>query len=228
MSAITSRLRRRPRALLFDLDNTICDHRSSLRIRLDHAFAPFIFDPDQRSAAVTASVEIATDGTSHFGELLLRFDVAHPEAAEEAVARYRSDRYRGLELYGDALDVLESIRDEFIVGMITNGPTDIQQPKIDLLAIEHLFDFTLISESTGFWKPDPRIFELALELAGVAAHEAIYIGDSPGHDVAGAQAAGIPAVWMNRTGLGWESDRYPELEVTNLRSFVDRLAELKP
>lgn len=226
MSANRPRLRHRPKALLFDLDNTICDHRTSLEIRLDHAFEPILTDPDQRAAAVEASVAIATDGTAHFPELLGRFKIERPEDIDHAIERYGSDRYRGLELYDDALDVLHEVREQFTVGMITNGPTDIQQPKIDLLAIEHLFDFTLISESTGFWKPDPRIFEMALSLAGVAAHEAVYIGDSPGHDVAGAQAAGIPAVWMNRTGQEWAADRHPELEVTDLRSFVHHLMDL--
>jgi len=226
VSANRPRLRHRPKALFFDLDNTICDHRTSLQIRLNHAFEPVIPDPEQRAAAVEASVAMATDGTDHFPELLGRFKVERPEDIEHAIERYGSDRYRGLELFDDALEVLQAVRDEFTVGMITNGPTDIQQPKIDLLAIEHLFDFTLISESTGYWKPDPRIFEMALDLARVPAYLAVYIGDSPDHDVAGAQAAGIPAVWMNRTSLEWQSERFPDLEVTDLRSFVEHLMEL--
>lgn len=226
MSRIRPRLRHRPKALFFDLDNTICDHRTSLQIRLDHAFEPILADPEQRAEAVRASVAIATDGTDHFPDVLRQFKVERPEDIQHAIERYGSDRYRGLELFDDALEVLEAVRDEFIVGVITNGPTDIQQPKIDLLAIEHLFDFTLISESTGYWKPDPRIFELALELAGVPAHLAVYIGDSPDHDVAGAQAAGIPAVWMNRAGLEWQSERHPDLAVTDLRSFVEHLMGL--
>jgi putative hydrolase of the HAD superfamily len=43
-------------------------------------------------------------------------------------------------------------------------------------------------------KPDPRIFGCALRLLGVAAHEAIYVGDDAEHDVAGAQAAGLTAI----------------------------------
>ncbi len=226
MNPTCSGLRQFPKAIFFDLDNTICDHRTSLRIRLDYAFEIALPDPQQRAMAVESSVRIVTDGTDHFPELLDQFDVRRPEAIEESVARYRSDRYRGLALFDDALEALETARETFIIGMITNGPTDIQQPKIDLLEIEHLFDFTLISENTGFWKPDPRIFELALETAKVPAHLAVYVGDSPNHDVMGAQATGIPAVWMNRFGQRWTGGSPPDLEVRSLSAFTQHLAEV--
>ena len=54
--------------------------------------------------------------------------------------------------------------------------------------------------SAGASKPDPAIFEYALELAGCSAARALHVGDSLEEDVNGARAAGIEAVWLNRAG----------------------------
>jgi HAD superfamily hydrolase (TIGR01549 family) len=56
----------------------------------------------------------------------------------------------------------------------------------------------LTSAQVGAAKPDPAIFEAALALVGVAAEQAVHVGDSPAQDVAGARAAGVPAVWLCR------------------------------
>lgn len=64
-----------------------------------------------------------------------------------------------------------------------------------------LIDAVLTSAQAGVAKPDVAIFERALALAGVAPGAALHVGDNLEEDVAGARAAGIPAVWCNRTGL---------------------------
>ena len=49
-------------------------------------------------------------------------------------------------------------------------------------------------------KPDPAIFDLALHLLHCTADESVMVGDSWEMDVMGARAAGLRAVWFNRTG----------------------------
>lgn len=219
MNAVT-RSTRDHSLVIFDLDNTLCDHRTSLHVRLNHAFQESFPDDDRRMTVVAASVEIAHDGTEHFPDLFANHDVSGPEAVERAIERYESDRYRGLELFADTLDSIALAREHFEIAMITNGPTDIQQPKLDLLGIEELFSFVLISESAGYWKPDPRIFELALDRSGVPAHEAVYIGDSPDHDMVGAQGAGLTAIWMNRWNEQWPGGDKPDFIAGDLHSAL--------
>lgn len=204
-----------PRLVLFDLDNTLCDHATSLTVRVRHAFEPF-FEGDELDRAVAAAIARATEGTAHYGDILREYGVETANAAEEARERYVSDRYRGLELYHDSLESIERIREIADIGLITNGPTDIQQPKIDLLQIEHYFPIVLISERVGIWKPDPAIFEMALDMAGIPAADAIYVGDSHIADVPGAQAAGMRAVWMNRARVNWPGEAPPDIEVHDL------------
>lgn len=211
-----------PRLVLFDLDNTLCDHATSLTVRVRHAFEPF-FEDDDLERAAAAAIARATEGTAHFADVLREFGVEAANAAEEARERYVADRYRGLELYPDTLDAIESIKEIADIGLITNGPTDIQQPKIDLLQIEHHFPIVLISERVGIWKPDPAIFEMALDMAGIPAADAIYVGDSHIADVPGAQAAGMRAVWMNRAKVDWPGDAPPDIEVHDLFELLQSL-----
>ena len=68
------------------------------------------------------------------------------------------------------------------------------------LGIFDYIDTYTISEEVGAAKPDPRIFHVALERAGVYADESVFIGDSWSNDVLGAQAVGIRPIWLNRQG----------------------------
>jgi putative hydrolase of the HAD superfamily len=214
-----TRLDPMPKLVLFDLDNTLCDHATSLSLRVRHAFEPFFSNDQDLGRAVHDAVVRSSEGTAHFAEILEQYG-ADTDTVETARERYVSDRYRGLELYGDALRAIEQVKQVAEIGMITNGPTDIQQPKIDLLQIEHLFPFILISESVGIWKPDPAIFYMALERAGVAAEDAVYVGDSPIADVPGAKGAGMRSVWINCAGIDWPGGAPPDIEIRDLNELL--------
>ena len=200
-----------PRLLLFDLDDTLCDYAAARAMRLRRAFAPALATlPPGRAPhpddLIAASVAIHPHGTDHFPDLLARYGVADPAVAVAAADWYRANRFHGLALFGDTVAALRSLRDqvpERRMGLVTNGPAEIQRAKVALLAIAPLVDFVLVSEAFGAWKPDPAIFREALRLGGATAAEAVFLGDSAEHDIAGARAAGIRAVWMNRAGVPW-------------------------
>ena len=82
------------------------------------------------------------------------------------------------------------------LAIITNGPGQLQMDSIRALGIEAYFSVILVSGIENMSKPDPRIFEKALEALGVKAHEAVYIGDHPENDVAAAKAVGMSSIWM--------------------------------
>jgi putative hydrolase of the HAD superfamily len=84
------------------------------------------------------------------------------------------------------------------VGIITNGFGRIQREKITFLELSPLIDIVVISEETGYRKPDKRIFDTALALAGSRASDTIYVGDSWNIDIVPASACGMNAVWLNR------------------------------
>jgi putative hydrolase of the HAD superfamily len=69
------------------------------------------------------------------------------------------------------------------------------------LGVADAFDAIVMSGSVGWAKPDPRIFAAALERLAVSPDEALHVGDSASEDVAGAHAAGIPALHLQRQGM---------------------------
>lgn len=212
----------RPKLVLFDLDDTLCDHDTSLRLRLRVAFEDACHGLGEVDLARLVEVAVARSvfGTDHFGDILALAGADAPERVERAVTSYVSDRYRGLELFDEALEVVGAVRQYARVGMITNGPSEIQRNKIARLRIADVFPFILVSEEVGAWKPDPAIFLRALELGEAEPHEAVYVGDNPEHDVAGARAAGLVSVWVNRAGRAWPGGPPPDYAVGNLRELL--------
>jgi putative hydrolase of the HAD superfamily len=73
---------------------------------------------------------------------------------------------------------------------------------LDRVGIGGLLDGVVTSAAAGASKPDPAIFAPALRIAGCAPGEALHVGDTPAEDVAGARAAGIRSLWLDRKGGG--------------------------
>jgi len=215
-----TKLSPRPKLVLFDLDNTICDYDGARLIRTRYAFAPHFSEAGRLDAAVADAFTRAVEGCDHFPDVLLEHGIADPTDVAESQARYREDRYRGLTLFPEALEVVADIAKVALVGMITNGPADIQRPKIELLEIAAHFPVIVVSGEVGVWKPDPAIFAIALERCGCDAADAIYVGDSVHHDIPGAHAAGMRAVWMNRAGLPWPGAQPPHAEIRDLYELL--------
>ncbi|MCY3647733.1 MAG: HAD family hydrolase [Chloroflexi bacterium] len=150
---------------------------------------------------------------------------------DEAVAqRAAALHYRlaeaGYRLFEDAREFLEAAREAGLpLALITNGPTDLQRSKLGTLGIDHWFGVVAISGEVGVAKPDPAIFEHALLGMGLEREGVWHVGDNLATDVAGARAAGLTAVWINRTGAPRrESDPEPDLEITSLSELLPFLA----
>jgi FMN phosphatase YigB (HAD superfamily) len=81
------------------------------------------------------------------------------------------------------------------------------------LEVGHIFDVSIISGLEGIEKPDPGIFELALERAATTPRTAVHIGDSYRMDVEPATAVGMNAVLLDRSG------RHPEIDCPTIASL---------
>lgn len=226
-----------PSLVLFDLDDTLCDYAGARAGRLRGAFTRALahrdddtisFDLDQ---LVSESVTIHPHGSDHFGTLLGRYGVVDPEVISRVRGWYHSNRFLGLQLFGGAVELLHAIRAAQPgrrIGLVTNGPAEVQRDKIALLELLPSVDFALISGEFGIAKPERAIFEEALRLGNATAAEAIMIGDSPEFDIAGARAADINAIWVNRTGAPWSSAPPPPLTVHSLAEIAIILGVTMP
>lgn len=112
------------------------------------------------------------------------------------------------------------------LALITNGASDSQRHKLRALQIERQFDAIVISGDIGIAKPDPSIFDVALGKLAVRRQYVWHVGDDLMTDVAGAKAAGLTAVWLNRTGRSRrEIDPEPDVEITTLSNLFALWAE---
>jgi len=216
--------------ILFDLDDTLCDYGGARELRLRTAFGTALATislgdrpPPSLDDLIAASIAIQPHGAEHFPDLLGRYGVS-ATAAAEAVRWYRTNPFHGLELFPDAVTTLETLRSQAPdrpIGLVTNGPAETQRAKIALLELGSLLDFAVVSGEFGVDKPDPAIFAEALRLGGATAASTLFVGDSPVHDIAGAKAAGMRVIWMNRTGAAWAlGDPGPDATVGSLTETV--------
>ena len=134
-------------------------------------------------------------------ELRERCAVVLSEELGEAVSAQTlvdSIRFRA---YPDAAPALAALRDRGLM-LVCVSNWDISLPQVlERCGLTGL-DAVVSSAEAGARKPDPRIFLAALETAGCDAGEAVHVGDTPEEDLAGARAAGIRGLLIDREGGG--------------------------
>ena len=124
---------------------------------------------------------------------------------DEETIRRVGERYGAtptrLELFADSVPALADLRARGLsLAIVSNTPVDVTDLCAEL-GLGACFDVVVSSCVVGHEKPDPRIFQVALERAGVAPGEALHVGDQPLSDVDGALAAGMRALLLDREGL---------------------------
>jgi HAD superfamily hydrolase (TIGR01549 family) len=128
-------------------------------------------------------------------------------------------------LFDDVPGFLAALQEaEIATALVTNSSTRTQLAKLEAVGLESAFDVVVISGSIGVAKPDVAIFEAALCRLRLTSRDVWHVGDSLSTDVAGAAAAGIPSVWLNRNRRQIApSDPRPDLEISSLRELAERL-----
>jgi putative hydrolase of the HAD superfamily len=204
----------RPTAVLFDLDDTLFDHQHGTRealtaLRRRHAclqqWAATDLAARHSILLERLHVEVLAARLTVDDARQRRFSVLFADAGESLTsegaaaisAEYRDAYVAAWRLVPGALDLLTVLRDRVRLGIVTNNIVSEQTTKIDSLGIAALVDAVVISEAVGVHKPNPRIFEIALDRLGCAAADAVMVGDSWPTDIEGALAAGLSAVWFN-------------------------------
>ncbi len=105
------------------------------------------------------------------------------------------------ELFPNALETIEALKGMGLhVGIITDSDNDYIEAHLRALGIYDLFDSLTTSEDAGFYKPHESPFQLALERAGVAPGDALYVGDNPAKDCVGAKNVGMLSVLLDPEG----------------------------
>jgi HAD superfamily hydrolase (TIGR01509 family) len=104
--------------------------------------------------------------------------------------------------YSDAVPALDALRQRGLrLACVSNWDYALGEV-LERCGLGGRFDVVVTSAGAGARKPDPRIFSVALEALGCAPADAVHVGDTAAEDVAGAAAAGIPALLLDRDGGG--------------------------
>ncbi|HEX9125315.1 MAG TPA: HAD-IA family hydrolase [Methylomirabilota bacterium] len=101
----------------------------------------------------------------------------------------------------EALAAIRKVKAAGLVAGVVSNSNGSARALLDGAGLGDALDFIIDSAVVGVEKPDPKIFHLGLERAGVAAHEAVYIGDLYSVDVLGSRAAGLGAILLDPRGF---------------------------
>ena len=124
--------------------------------------------------------------------------VISDEEAKKLFINYLETYKNNWSLHDDALDVLNILKKNYKLVIVSNGDSIQQREKILKIGIEKYFTDIIISDEVGCSKPSKEIFDLASERIKIKKENIIMIGDRFKTDIEGALNAGLHAIWINR------------------------------
>ncbi|KAL2851555.1 HAD-like domain-containing protein [Aspergillus pseudoustus] len=201
------------KVVLFDLDGTLFDHHHSLACAISAVrdgwpgLSTYSLDHlvDRYNAALQEAYdmylrkEIAYEDTNALKVKLFFTLLGLTKPSQDEIIQfralykpaYRSSR-RGTP---GAVETLIRLRElGYRLAIVTNGQIDDQNDKAQDIGVHHLVDRIVTSEEAGRPKPDPSIFQLALEGFGTLPDEAFIVGDSVESDIRGGLDAGLKTI----------------------------------
>ena len=205
------------RALFLDLDDTLystTEFASRARRRAMEAIAAvpgFGLSADTLLGELREVIaEFGANYHDHYDRLLRRVPPealgGHARAALVAVgvAGYHDAKQEWMEPFPGLLDLLRDLRGAggLRIGIVTEGLEVKQYEKLVRLGVYPLLDpgAVFVSDAIGISKPNPKLLQRALSCSGVAAAEAVYVGDNPVNDVAPAKSLGMTAIRFRSPG----------------------------
>ncbi|GIP64099.1 putative uncharacterized hydrolase YsaA [Virgibacillus pantothenticus] len=144
---------------------------------------------------------------------------------DESLAAELADAFPQLRkqkpfVFTDTFAVLDALRADYKLALLTNGSPDLQRTKLDMTPqLEPYFDEIVVSGAFGRGKPDPTIFQYMLAKLGVDKTEAVMVGDNLNTDILGASHIEMASIWINWQNM--ENNGLPTFEVENLSQVTD-------
>lgn len=132
-----------------------------------------------------------------FSDTLEEYEIDDHELAHTLGKDYVNISPRKVNLYPHALEVLEYLYPEYQMHIITNGFQEVQNIKLEASGMDQYFKTLITSEKAGVKKPDPAIFEYALDKTGATVDDSLMIGDDYEVDILGAGNVGMDQVFFD-------------------------------
>lgn len=218
--------------VFFDLDHTLWDFDKNSKITFETIFTrnhpsisidEFIehYIPINQACWKLYQFDKITHQQLRYDRLKLSFDAIGYEISDDAIDVVSQDYIDLLtennHLFEGTFEILEYLNKKYKLHVITNGFAHVQVKKMNNAKLSSYFATVTNSEMAGVKKPNPIIYEFALNLAQAKKETSIMIGDSIEADVLGAMDAGIDAIYFNES----------KQAVANNIKQVNHLLELK-
>jgi putative hydrolase of the HAD superfamily len=218
-----------PRAILFDLDDTLlaafgqaadqwqrvvagfadrlAPHRADAVIAAIQAYSRYLWADQRRHKTWRHRIG---DARRHIVESAFAALAAGggPPCPPSALCHEIADRFNAvqeaeLRMFPGAHETLDRLKELGVrLALVTNGAAAPQRKKVVRFALEHRFDHIQIEGEHGFGKPEEEAYRHALQSLGVGAGDAWMVGDNLEWEVVAPQRLGIYAIWYDGYGMG--------------------------
>ena len=208
-------------SIVFDVDDTIYDQQAPYRIAMEKCFPDF--------------------DMTHMNQAYIRFrhysDIGFPRVmtgewtteyfrfwrCKETLLVYEHE-LENITMLDEMRMTLDFLKEKNVrMGIITNGPTEHQLKKVKKLGLYDYVDpkHVIVSQATGFQKPEKEIFNLAAEQFDMNPSTTLYVGDSYDNDVMGAFNSGWHSMWFNHRGRSLKPGTKPvfDLEIDSFEQL---------
>jgi putative hydrolase of the HAD superfamily len=215
--------------VLFDLDGTICDYRRPGDEILATAFGRAGVEPLFSMGDYLGAFEdhappgepIDVQREACFAALAAEAGGA-PGVGRSVARVYAEERdHSEVDPLPGALEAIEHLAEDHRIGMVTNGPPDMQATKLAALGLDDAFETVVHAGHDAPPKPDPEPFYLALDALAVEPGRALHVGNSLEADVAGARAAGLRTAWLPETPDADSGDHAPDYVLSSLADLAE-------
>lgn len=211
--------------IFFDLDHTLWDFERNSALTFESIFDKHNIDVDLSkflSHYVPINVKYwVLYREEKIGHIELRykrlketFDLVPYDIQDSVIDLIAEEYIKYLptfnHLFDGAVEILEYLKPKYNLHIITNGFQEVQFGKLKNANIDHYFTTVTNSEMAGVKKPNPKIFEFALQLAKAEKATSLMVGDSLEADMEGAKNIGLDALFFNETKIDVVHD-FPQI-----------------
>jgi YjjG family noncanonical pyrimidine nucleotidase len=221
--------------VFFDLDHTLWDFDRNSELTFEAIFnknhptietKDFIekYVPINQACWKLYQYDKITHAELRYNRLKHSFDAIDYIISDEEIDSIANDYIRFLpennHLFDGAIELLDYLKPKYNLHIITNGFADVQFKKLNNSKIGSYFHSITNSEMAGVKKPNPIIFEYALDLAQAKKESSVMIGDCLEADVQGALDAGLDAIFFNGSNVQVEQNIKQVNNLLELKNYL--------
>ena len=215
------------KAVLFDFDETLQDRTLAFEHYMDTFFDEYLPDLSKEEKEKRKEDMRVTGKGGYvnridwYNQLIDMWGWTDAPPAEELAHHYDYKFGDHNVIFKNSKPVMQELKNRgYIVGVVTNGPSYLQNHKMDTSGLREFCDIVVVSGDVGVHKPDPELFRYTAKQLNLKPEECIYVGDHPINDIQGALAAGMKAIRMN---FGWFKDQDLRPDVPVIEDIIDVL-----